>query len=152
MINEKHSDFQFFSSKRVQTIKVFQILKNEEKSRRQENIAEKRAQIAVNKILKNKEKQERALIAAEKRQFNQKRRQIKKTEKQAQNELKFAAIKLKQLVIKLKLSSTDSKQMNNEQMQTQKTIDETVISRENENAIIIISRDRRVRASKNFDA
>ena len=102
--------------------------------------------------MKNKEKQERALIAAEKRQFNQKRRQTKKAEKQTQNELKFAAIRLKQLVVKLQLSSTDSKQMNNEQMQTQKTIDETVISKENENAIIIISRDRRVRASKNFDA
>ena len=152
LIDEKHSDSQFFSLERMQTIKIFQALKNEKKSRKQKDIAEKRAQTAVNKILKDKKKQERALIAAEKRQFNQKRRQIKKTEKQTQNELKFAAIRLKQLVVRLKLSSTDSKQMNNKQMQTQKTIDETVISRENEDAIIIISRDRRVCASKNFDA
>ena len=77
---------------------------------------------------------------------------IKKTEKKTQNELKFAAIKLKQLIIKLKLSFTNLKQINNKQMQTQKTFDETVISKENENAIIIILRDKRMRASKNFDA
>ena len=37
-------------------------------------------------------------------------------------------------------------------MQTQKTIDETVISKEDEDAISITSRERRMRASRQFDA
>ena len=37
-------------------------------------------------------------------------------------------------------------------MQTQKTIDETVISKESEDAISIISRERKMRTSKQFDA
>ena len=118
-------------------------------------MTEKRAQIIANKILKNKEKQERALIAAKKRQFNEKRQKIKEIEKQTQNELKFAANKFKQLIVKLKLSSTDTKKMNNHQIQTQKTDDETVILEEfekSEDAISITSRDRRMRASKQFDA
>ena len=78
-------------------------------------MTEKRAQIIVNKILKNKEKQKRALIAAKKRQFNEKRQKIKEIKKQTQNELKFAANKSKQLVIRLKLSSTNTKKMNNYQ-------------------------------------
>ena len=102
--------------------------------------------------MKNKEKQERALITAKKRQFNAKRRKIKKIEKQTEKKLKFAASKLKQLVIRFKLSFTDSKQTNNDEMQTQKTIDETVISKESEDAISITSREKRVRASKQFDA
>ena len=45
--------------------------------------------------------------------------------------------------------------MNNHQIQTQKTNDETVIlevNEESENAISITSRDRKIRASKHFDA
>ena len=139
----------------MQAIKVYQIAKNEKKSRKQENMTEKRAQIIANKILKNKEKQERALITAKKRSFNEKRQKTKKIEKQTQNELKFAANKSKQLVVRLKLSSTDTKKMNNHQIQTQKTDDETVILEEfeeSEDAISITSRDRRMRASKQFDA
>ena len=81
-------------------------------------MTEKRAQIIANKTLKNKEKQERALIAAKKRQFNEKRQKTKEFEKQTQNELKFAANRFKQLIIRLKLSSTDTKKMNNYQIQT----------------------------------
>ena len=115
-------------------------------------MTEKRAQIIVNKILKNKKKQKRALIAAKKRQFNKKRQKTKELEKQTQNELKFAANRSKQLVIRLKLSFTDTKKMNNHQIQAQKTSGETVILEENEGAISITSRDRKVRASKQFDA
>ena len=152
LLNEQNSRSQFFSSDRMQTIKIYQAAKDEEKSRKQENIAEKRAQIIANKILKNKEKQERALIAAKKRQFNAKRRKIKKIEKQTQKKLKFAASRLKQLIVRLKLSFTDSKQTNNDEMQAQKTINETVIPGENEDAISITSRERRMRASRQFDA
>ena len=152
LIDEKHSDPQFFSSGRVQAARVFQASKDEEKSRRQEDIAEKRAQTAVNKILKDKEKQERALIAAEKRQFNQERRQAKEAEKQAQNELKSAATRPKQLVVRLKLPSTGPKQVDNEQMQAQEAIGEAVVPGEGEGAIITTSRGRRVRAPKNFGA
>ena len=102
----------------MQAIKVYQAAKDEEKSRKQEDIAEKCAQIIANKILKNKEKQERVLIAAKKRQFNAKRRKIKKIEKQTQKKLKFAANKFKQLIIKFKLSFTNLKQTNNDEMQT----------------------------------
>ena len=73
LLNEHHFEFQFFSSKRIQATKVYQTAKDEKKSRKQENMIEKRAQIIANKILKNKEKQERALIAAKKRQFNEER-------------------------------------------------------------------------------
>ena len=152
LLDEQNSKSQFFSSDRVQTIKIYQAAKNEEKSRKQKNIAEKRAQIIANRILKNKEKQERALIAAKKRQFNAKRRKIKKIEKQTQKKLKFAASRLKQLIVRLKLSFTDSKQTNNDEMQAQKTINETVIPGENEDAISITSRERRMRASRQFDA
>ena len=152
LLNEQNSRSQFFSSDRMQTIKIYQAAKDEEKSRKQENIAEKRAQIIANKILKNKEKQKRVLIAAKKRQFNAKRRKIKKIEKQIQKKLKFAASKLKQLIVRLKLSFTDSKQTNNDEMQAQKTINETVIPGENEDAISITSRERRMRASRQFDA
>ena len=152
LLNEHHFEFQFFSSKKTQAIKTYQAAKNEKKSRKQEDMTEKRAQIIVNKIFKNKEKQERTLIAAKKRQFNEKRQKTKKIEKQTQNELKFAANKSKQLVVRLKLSFTDTKKMNNHQIQTQKTSDETVILEESEGAISITSRDRRVRASKQFDA
>ena len=100
----------------MQAIKIYQVAKDEKKSRKQENMTEKRAQIIVNKILKNKEKQERALIAAKKRQFNEKRQKIKEIEKQTQNELKFAANKFKQLIVKLKLSCTNTKKMNNNQI------------------------------------
>ena len=136
----------------MQTIKIYQAAKNEKKSRKQKDIAEKRAQIIVNRILKNKEKQKRALIVAKKRQFNAKRRKIKKTKKQIQKKLKFAMNRFKQLIIKFKLLFTNLKQTNNDEMQTQKTIDETVISRKNEDAISITSRERRKRASKQFDA
>ena len=40
----------------MQAIKICQTAKNEKKSRKQENMTEKCAQIIVNKILKNKEK------------------------------------------------------------------------------------------------
>ena len=152
LLNEHHFESQFFNSKRVQAIKVYQAAKNEKKSPKQENMTEKRAQIIANKILKNKEKQERALIAAKKRQFNEKRQKTKEIEKQTQKKLKFAANRLKQLIVRLKLSFTDSKKMNNHQIQTQKTSDETVIFEEDEGAISITSRDKRVRASKHFDA
>ena len=155
LLNEHHFEFQFFNSRRVQAIKIYQAAKDEKKSRKQENITEKRAQIIANKILKNKKKQERALIAAKKRQFNEKRQKTKEIEKQTQNELKFAANRSKQLIIRLKLSSTDTKKMNNHQIQAQKTDDETVILEEfegDENAISITSRDKRMRASKQFDA
>ena len=69
--------------------------------------------------------------------------------------MKFAANKLKQLIVKLRLLFTNTKKMNNHQIQTQKTSDETVILEEveeNENAISITSRDRKMRASKQFDA
>ena len=113
ILNEHHFESQFFNSKKMQTIKIYQIAKNKEKSRKQKNMTEKRAQIIVNKILKNKKKQERALIAAKKRQFNEKRQKTKEIEKQTQNELKFAANKLKQLIIKLNLSFINTKKMNN---------------------------------------
>ena len=116
MLNEQNSKSQFYSLNRVQTIKVYQVTKNNEKSRKQKNITEKRAQIIVNKILKNKKKQKRALIAAKKRQFKAKRRKIKKIEKQIQKKLKFAANKLKQLIVKFKLSFTNLKQTNNDQI------------------------------------
>ena len=152
LVGEEHSGPQFFSSERVQAARVFQASKDEEKSRRQEDIAEKRAQAAANKTLKDKEKQERALIAAEKRQFNQERRQAKEAEKQAQNELKSAATRPKQLVVRLKLPSTGPKQVDNEQMQAQEAIGEAVVPGEGEGAIITTSRGRRVRAPKNFGA
>ena len=155
LLNEHHFESQFFSSKKMQAIKIYQAAKDEKKSRKQENMTEKRAQIIANKILKNKEKQERALIAAKKRQFNEKRQKAKEIEKQAQNELKFAANRSKQLVVRLKLPSTGTKKVNNHQIQAQKTDGEAVIFEEfeeDEDAISITSRDRRMRASKQFDA
>ena len=103
LLDEQNSKFQFFSSDKMQTTKIYQTAKDEEKSRKQENIAEKRAQIIANRILKDKEKQERALIAAKKRQFNAKRQKIKKIEKQTQKKLKFVASKLKQLIIRAQI-------------------------------------------------
>ena len=82
LLNEKNVKSQFFSLERMQTTKIYQVSKNEKKSRKQENMTEKRAQTIAIKILKNKKKEERALIAAKKHQFNQKRRQTKETEKQ----------------------------------------------------------------------
>ena len=54
LLDEQNSKSQFFSSDRVQTIKIYQAAKNEEKSRKQKNIAEKRAQIIANKSWKIK--------------------------------------------------------------------------------------------------
>ena len=151
LLNEKNSKSQFFSLKRIQTIKVYQTSKDEKKSRKQENISEKRAKAAVNKILKQQQKQQRAFAAAKRRRFNEKTKQTWAIQKQIQNKLKFAANKFKQLIVRLKLSSANSKQMNNNQMQTQKISDKTMIREKNKDEISIISRKRRMRASKHFD-
>ena len=152
LLDEQNSGPQFFSSGRVQAVRVYQAAKDEEKSRKQEDIAEKRAQIIANRTLKDKEKQERVLIAAKKRQFNAERRKAKEAEKQAQKELKFAASRPKQLVVRLKLSSTGPKQADNDEMQAQEAIGEAVVPGEGEGAISITSRGRRVRAPRQFDA
>ena len=83
---------------------------------------------------------------------NEERQKTREIEKQTQIELKFAANRSKQLVVRLKLSSTGTKKMNNHQIQAQKASDEAVIPEESEGAISITSRDRRMRASKQFDA
>ena len=40
LLNENYFEFRLFSSKKVQAIKVYQTAKNEEKSRKQENMTE----------------------------------------------------------------------------------------------------------------
>ena len=152
LLGEHHFGSQFFSSGRVQAARVYQAAKDEEKSRKQEDMAEKRAQAIANKILKDKEKQERALIAAKKRQFNEERQEAREVEKQAQKELKFAANRPKQLVVRLKLSSTGPKEVDNHQIQAQEASGEAVVPEGGEGAISTTSRGRRVRAPKQFGA
>ena len=55
---------------------------------------------------------------------------------------------LKALILKVLCQSHSD---NNNQMQTQKTIDKTIISKENKDAISITSRQRKMCASKQFD-
>ena len=43
LLNKHHFEFQFFSSKWMQTIKIYQTAKDEKKSRKQENMTKKRA-------------------------------------------------------------------------------------------------------------
>ena len=152
LLGKEDSGPQFFSPGRVQAARAYQASKDEEKSRKQEDMAEKRAQTVANKTLKDKEKQKRALIAAKKRQFNEERREARAVEKQAQNELRSAASRPKQLMIRLKLPSTGPKQVDKHQMQAQEASGKAVVPEGGEGAISTTSRGRRVRAPKHFGA
>ena len=152
LLGEEDSGPQFFSPGRVQAARAYQASKDEEKSRRQEDINEKRAQAAVNKTLKEQQKQQRALAAAERRRLNAEVKQAKAVEKQAQNELRSAANRPKQLVVRLKLPSTGPNQVDNDQMQAQEAIGKAVVPEGGEGAISTTSRGRRVRAPRHFGA
>ena len=65
LLGEEDTGPQFFSPGRVAAARAYQASKDDEKTRRQQDLAEKRAQLVFNKSLKEKEKQERALVAIE---------------------------------------------------------------------------------------
>ena len=150
LINEKEEGPQFFSSSKMQATRNFQASKEKKKLQKKQEIAEKRAQIVINKVLKEKAKQKRSLAAAEKRRLKEKALRAKTIEKQIQNELNFAATRLRQLIVRLKLPRTRSIEEENEQNQTVNTEEEKMRRMKRKNIISITSRDRRMRRSKKF--
>ena len=69
LIEEKEEGAQFFSPSKVQAARNFQASKEDKKLKKQEKVAEKRAQSVINKVQKEKAKLEQSLIAAKKRQW-----------------------------------------------------------------------------------
>ena len=148
LLGEKDDGPQFFSPSKVQAAKDFQTSKEEEKLKKQEDIAEKRAQTVINKALKEKAKVDRSLLAAEKRRLKKEAMEAKAVEKQAQNELKMVAFRPRQLIVKLKMPTRDLEKMKNDQWEVIDDEDEENGGEEKNEAILITSRGRRVRPPK----
>ena len=135
----------------MQAAKNFQASKKEEKLKKQKSIAEKRTQIIINKALKEKTKLNRSSFAAEKRRLKNETLQTKAVERQAQNELKIMAARFKQLIVRLKLSNKDVEGVMNDQTKVIYDEGEMTTAKEEDEAILITSRGRRVRSSKFHD-
>ena len=151
LLEEKDDDSQFFSFSKVQAAKDFQALKEEEKLKKQENIAEKRAQIVINKALKKKAKVDRFLLAVEKRRLKKETMKAKAVEKQAQNKLKMVAFRPWQLIVKLKMPTKGLEKMKDDQWEViNDKNDENKGEGKNE-TILITFKGRRVRPPKFHD-
>lgn len=103
LIGEKEERPQFFSFNKVQAARNFQASKEEEKLKKQEDIAGKRAQTVINKVLKEKEKLNWFLLAVEKQRLKNESLQAKTVEKQTQHELQMIVARSRSLIVRLKL-------------------------------------------------
>ena len=152
LMGEREEGPQFFSPSKVQAARNFQASKEEEKLKKQEEIAEKRAQTVINKAMKEKEKQNRSLLAAEKRRLKEEDLLAKAVEKQAQNELKTVASRPRQLIVRLKLPNRDANKVVDDQSGVIYDEGDIAIGEEKDEVVLVTSRGRRVRPPKFHDA
>lgn len=147
---EREGGPQFFSPNKVQAARDILASKEDEKMKKKEDLAVKRAQTALNKSLIEKAKQERSLAAAEKRRMREEAEQARAAEKQAQNELNSIIIVPQQPIIGPHLPSTSTKQAMNKGRHAPEGDEEVWVDEEVEEVIPVTSRGRPVRMPKKF--